>query len=185
MNSRAISSFAAILASLGIIFMYVSPTWSGQIAITKAAIAADDKTIAAAKAFTAHEEELTTAEKHMDPDSLKRLNLLLPDSINTIGMIVDLNKLGSDSGLSVANVSISNTPAPSAVDMGAAAHQSNETSLDFQANAAGSYTALKAFMKAVEKSQRLINIQSVDVAGAAADTGVYTYLIKMRAYWLP
>ena len=49
-------------------------------------------------------------------------------------------------------------------------------------SAVGTYPSLKSFLAGVERSARLLDVQSLSVKGS--ETGVYTYEIKLRLYWL-
>jgi len=54
--------------------------------------------------------------------------------------------------------------------------------VDLSLSAIGTYTALQNFLRGVEKSVRLLDIKDIVVKGS--DTGVYTYQMKLRLYWL-
>ena len=84
MNSR-ILPMLALLLSVGIFFVYVNPTWSGSIARTEAAIAADNEALDAAKEYSAQQNELASARDAIDPANLDALKELLPDSVDNVG----------------------------------------------------------------------------------------------------
>lgn len=183
MNSRIVP-FLALLVAAGIFFGYVSPAWSGSIAEKKAAIASSEKTLLAAASFLAHQDELMKARDAMDPTNLERLAKLLPDSVNNVGLILDLNALAARSGLVVSNIDVS-TPTPvsaTADGFGPAEYVSPEQSVTISLSAVGPYSALKTFLAGVEKSGRLLDVQDLAIQGS--ETGVYTYRMKIRIYWL-
>lgn len=183
MNSRLLV-VVSFVVSLAIYFGYVSPTWSGSIAETKAAIAADDKALTAAADFATHQKDLIDARAAMSPEDLKRLTTMFPDSVNNIGLILDLNALAARSGVSITAIEMTN-PASSATDNQGVVPSdivTPEQSLDFTLTAVGSYSAFKTFLAGIEKSERLIDIRDLNIKGS--DTGVYTYLLKLRVYWL-
>lgn len=185
MNDRIIPSIALLIA-LGIFFVYVDPTWSGAIADTKSAIALDDEALAAAQLYTEQQNSLATSRNAIDPAYLTRLSTFLPDSVDNVGLILDLNALAARSGLSLSNVDVvSNATgvAKASVNQGLlAAGMSPVGSIDLTLSAIGTYPALQAFLVGVERSARLLDIRDIVVKGS--DTGVYNYQMALRLYWL-
>lgn len=187
MNSRILPS-VALMVAIGIFFAYVNPAWSGRIAVTKASIASDDRALAAAARYTTQQNELAAARNAIDPADLARLDTFLPGSVDNVGLILDLNALAARSGLSLSNIDVTtntaSTASPNSNIASAlpAAVTSPVGSVELSLSAVGTYTALKTFLSGVEKSERLLDVKDLLVKGS--DTGVYTYQIKLRIYWL-
>ena len=186
MNSR-ILPFLALFVAVGIFFAYVNPTWSGSIADTKAAIALDDQALAAANQYAAQQNTLASARAAIDPANLSRLNAFLPDSVDNVGLILDLNALAARSGLSLSNVDVVSDNAAAAQNGTSAAVPSATAvnpvgSISLSLSAVGTYAALQTFLSGIERSARLLDIQDLVVKGS--DTGVYTYQMVLRLYWL-
>jgi hypothetical protein len=190
MNSR-ILPIVALFAAVGIFFGYVNPAWSGTIADTKAAIALDDQTLAAADEYARKQDALATARAAIDPANLTRLSVLLPDSVDNVGLILDLNALAARSKLSLSNVDVittnsgankgasSNATAPGTSPLG---DQNPVGSVNLSLSAVGTYSALQSFLSGIERSARLLDVQDLVVRGS--DTGVYAYQMILRLYWL-
>lgn len=206
MNSRALPPLALLLAA-GIFFAYVKPTWSGPVAATKAAIAIDDAALEAADKYMAQQKTLIDAKANIDPENLARLSTFLPNSVDNVGIILDLNALAVRSQLSLTsiNVASSNTnkssgstpianpaggtntagPATAGGQGGALPVSSRPDpigSVDLSLSVAGTYTAFQNFLASIEKSARLLDVRDLTVKGS--DTGVYTYQMTLRLYWL-
>ncbi len=185
--STRILPLVALFVALGIFFLYVSPTWSGSIGATKAAIASDDQALAAANQFAAQQNTLASARDAIDPADLTRLTAFLPDSVDNVGLILDLNALAARSGFSLSSVDvISKTTniatAPAGQQGLPAAGASPLGFVDMSLSAVGTYTALQSFLTGVERSARLLDVRDIVVKGS--DTGVYNYQILLRLYWL-
>lgn len=191
MNNRIIPSLAFI-AAIGIFFIYISPAWTGSIATTKASIASDVKALAAAGEYASQQKSLAKAKADISPEDLKRLEVFLPDSVDNVGLVLDMNALAARSGLSLSNIDVAKvaetsasagSPAPKSTAGASPSSATNSVgSVDISLSAVGTYTALQTFLVGVERSQRLLDIQDISVTGS--DTGVYTYQMKMRIYWL-
>jgi len=183
MNSRALPTLA-LLVAVGIFFAYVNPTWNGSIADIKAKIALDDQALSAAREYAAQQNVLIAARDAVDPTSLEQLSTFLPDSVDNVGLILDLNALAARSGLSLANIDVVTNDAPSAKVLPGAssAARSPVGSVNLSLSAVGTFSSLQTFLNGIEKSARLLDIQDVVIKGS--DTGVYTYQMTLRLYWL-
>lgn len=185
MNSRILPMLALIL-SLGIFFAYINPTWSGSIARAKSAIAANNEALAAAKQYSAQQNELAQARDAISPASLTALTTLLPDSVDNVGLILDLNALSARSGLSVANIDVIMSSPGNAASVSAGALPTTSLnpvgSVDLSLSAVGTFAALQTFLTGVERSARILDIRDLVVKGS--DTGVYQYQMTLRLYWL-
>ncbi|MDE1945553.1 MAG: hypothetical protein KGI03_04800, partial [Patescibacteria group bacterium] len=105
MTSRLLP-FLALVAAVGIFFAYVNPLWNGKIASAKAAIASDNQALASAAAYVKRENELAGQMNAIDPAVLARLSTFLPDSVDNVGLILDLNGLAARSGLALSAIDV-------------------------------------------------------------------------------
>lgn len=184
MNSHILPTLA-FFAAIGIFFVYVGPTWTGTIATTKAAIALDDQALAAASEYSAQQNTLASSRSAIDPTNLAKLSTLLPDSVDNVSLILDLNALAARSGLSLANIDVVTEEASGAKNskQGTLPVVVNPVgSINLSLSATGTFSSLQAFLVGVEKSARLLDVQDIAVKGS--DTGVYTYQMTLRLYWL-
>lgn len=184
MNSSRILPLLSLLIAIAVFLIYVNPTWSNTIANTKAAIAADDLALAVAGQYIAQQNQLATERSAINPADLDRLATFLPDSVDNVGLILDLNALAAYSGLMLSNIDVtkntsdSSTPATGALP----AAGSPVGSVDLSLSAVGTYESLQNFLRGVEQSRRLLDIRDLSMKGS--DTGVYSYRMTLRLYWL-
>jgi len=181
MNSNVLP-ILAFLVAIGIFFGYVSPTWSGSISATKSAIANDDLALVAAREYTAQQNELASARNAIDQENLKRLTSFLPDSVDNVELILNLNALAARSGLSLSNVDVIASTANTQNTPSAEINANPVSSVDISLSAVGTYAALQTFLVGIEKSGRLLDVRNISVKGS--DTGVYIYQMTLRIYWL-
>lgn len=190
MNNRLLPILVLILA-LGVFAGYVNPTWTGEVAEIKDAIAANDDAIAAARSYLTREEELLKKRDAMDQNDLAKLSAMLPDGVDNVGLILALNALAARSGLALSNIDVSQ---PAAADTANASQGFSASggsgfggithtgSVDLSLTATGSYEAFQRFLTGVERSERLLDVRSISVQGT--NTGLYTYQMTIRFYWL-
>ncbi|HWH16384.1 MAG TPA: hypothetical protein VNU25_02260 [Candidatus Paceibacterota bacterium] len=195
-----------IVATLGLFFGYIQPTLSGSIASLNAEIQDLDTALLAAQQFKQKELELTRARNEIAPEQLARLEAFLPDSVDNVQLIVDLNSLAARSGVSLSDFDIQGSAtdtndaaaagaAPGAMPADPAMTAASSASsvlganlvepvdtLELSVAATGSYAAFRTFLAGVEQSLRPLDIVELSVDDSA--TGVYTYDITFRLYWL-
>lgn len=174
-----------ILVAIGLFVGYVNPTYTQSIAAEKQQIASDDSALAAATTFSQKESALLAEKNAINSASLSRVEEYLPDGVDNIQLIIDLEALAARSGISLANFSIGAAPtaATGAASVAAPLQSTSLTdSLDVSVTATGTYPAFQAFLAAAEQSLRPFDVTQLNVKDST--TGVYTYDITFRIYWL-
>ena len=71
----------------------------------KSAIISDEQALTAASTYGG-QNLLASARDAMNPADLERLSVFLPDSVDNVGLILDLTALASRSGLSLSNIDV-------------------------------------------------------------------------------
>lgn len=173
-----IAPVTAFLIGVLLFSLYVNPTYTGSIASAQAAIAGDDQALTASAQYAQKQNELVSAEKSIDPDALVRLEQFLPDSVNNVGLILDLDALAARDGLTLTSINVAAGQSEAATTVSSAPYGSVDMSL----SASGSYRAFRSFLASIEQSSRLLDVRQLNVSGS--DTGVYTYTMNLRLYWL-
>lgn len=172
-----------IVIAVGIFFTYTSPTFSGPVAASQSKIKSYNSALEAADAFKDREAELQIERAAIAPDKLARLEAFLPDSVNNIQLILDLDALAARSGVRLSNFNIEDTGTPGAPEGELALESTNPVgSIEITVTAVGSYNAFSTFLEAAEKSLRMLDVVALSVKGA--ETGVYSYDVTFRIYWL-
>jgi len=181
--------FIIIVLAIGLFIGYIRPTWDGQVAEAQTEIANYNSALDAASRFSAKEAALETERNQLPQDQLDRLNAFLPDSVNNIQLILDLNALAARSGVTLSNFATSETPNASEDPTQAASANGAFTgaaspvdSLTLTLSASGTYSAFRTFLSGIEASLRPLDVTALSVTDS--DTGVYTYELTLKFYWL-
>lgn len=183
MNSRILPALALLLA-VGMFFVYVNPMWSGSIAETKAAIAADDQALQTAQQYAAQQSQLAAARDGISQADRTALATFLPSSVDNVGLILDLDALAARSGLSVTSMDVAGAADQSKKDQESlpGGQVGPVASVDLSFAASGPFSALETFLTGLEKSARILDVKDITVKGS--DTGVYAYQMTITLYWL-
>lgn len=194
-----------VVGAIGLFMGYTQPTYGGSVASLKEEIRGFDTALSAAEQFKQKEAELTQQRAALSQEQLARLEAFLPDSVDNVQLIVDLNSLAARSGVQLSQFDIAESgtgsdsattaaaPQAAGPDMDAApltpsnttlALQSSEPteSLELSVSATGSYAAFRTFLAGVEQSLRPLDV--IELSVQDSETGVYTYDVTFRLYWL-
>lgn len=158
-------------------------------------------------------DRLTTKLNSFNPDDMMRLEKMLPDTVDNIKLILEIQEQASNQGIIVKNVqfepkqfleeekqtatttpatsgSISNTPAqPVKRTATSASDNPNFETFELQFSVEGAYEDFVAFMQLMERSLRLIDIKSITFTPGTSEkdkqyTDQYKYLFKINTYRL-
>ena len=197
-----------VVGAVGLFIGYTQPTYGSSVASLKEEIRSFDTALLAAEQFKQKEVQLTQQRAALSQEQLARLEAFLPDSVDNVQLIVDLNSLAARSGVQLSQFDIAEggsasdtassattagMPQDGGPGMGAApltpgntalALRSSEPteSLELSVSATGSYAAFRTFLAGVEQSLRPLDV--IELSVQDSETGVYTYDVTFRLYWL-
>ncbi len=188
---RFIFPIILIVASIASFVLFTNPTYSE---IKKLNVDAASYSSALDNSLKLQKvRDALSSKFHAFPqDSLDRLSKLLPDSVNNITLIIDIQRIAQGYGMTINNVKFDAPTAATSADQfagatpGAIAEAAKEYgtfNLEFSTEA--SYGNFLKFIGDLEKSLRVVDISSVTFS--SSDTNVlnsYKYNIKIKTYWL-
>jgi hypothetical protein len=181
MISRIIP-FVLVLAAIGLFFGYINPTYAEKVGALRTEIRSYDDALDAAEEFEKKESQLMTERANIPPDGLVRIEAFLPDGVDNVQLILDLNALAERSGLTLSDFDITENNGAQDGDALALESEGQIESLDLAVSATGNYASFKSFLEGAEWSLRPLDLIELDIEDS--ETGVYTYQIKFRIYWL-
>ena len=141
-------------------------------------------------ARTLQEERNTLVTKYnsFDPQVLAKLNQMLPNNPENMKLILELYALASQYGLSLQNVKIEDPAADASQTAvarpGAVAPNNEIGTLKINFSVAGPYGGFTDFLRAVEKSLRIIDIQKISFSAADDKAQGFQYTVGIKTYWL-
>ena len=118
--------------------------------------------------------------KNISMDDIEKLNKILPDNIDNVNLIIDIDNIASKYRLKIKNIDIK-AEKPGEFNLGDANKSYGTAVLRFSLSAP--YETFKEFMRDLENSLRLVDISSLSIS-AAGDTGLNEYSVELKTYWL-
>jgi hypothetical protein len=191
MNEK-LAPLGLIILAIGLAYFYIYPTYTDGIVAKQEQVATYSTALDAATKFTNNEKNLLAQSQNISASDLARLEWYMPDSIDKMRFVDSLNHLGITDGVALSGYSIAVAPSSGA---GTAATSSDAArtpaspnaagatnSLDVGVTGVGTYDSFQALMLAIEQSAPILDVTQLSIKGT--DTGVYTYSMNIRTYWL-
>jgi Tfp pilus assembly protein PilO len=186
---RYIFLIILIALSIGAFTMYVQPRYRA-LKETRQAVASYSSNLDTAEKLKTSREELIQKYNNISKADLDSLKTLLPDSVDNIRLIIQIDSLAARNGLStvrgVEYQTQDKTAASSAVQSPDAARRPyGEFVISFQTT--GQYKNFLSFLSDLEENLRLVDVMKVDFVpsgGTASLAGNMQYTVTIKTYWL-
>ena len=188
---RSIIPIILIIASLGIFFLFVSPTY-GDVSSLRANTVAYNNALTNSTQLQKVRDSLLSSYNSITDTDKNRLSDSLPNTVDNIQLILQLQQIASNHGMSLNNISFDTpTSDPNAATGASSTVPYGVFNLEFKTQ--GTYDTFVSFLHDLEQNLRIIDINSISFtvppqtknsSTNATDPNVYQYDIKIQTYWL-
>ncbi len=136
------------------------------------------------KELLSKRNELTDKFNKIDPVNLEKLQKLIPDTIDSVRLIIEIGDLTGKYGVPLRNIQV-NTASIDKSKAGSSAPDKdggkyNSALISFSVST--TYENFLELLRGIENSLRMIDV--VSVTFNASDEGLYQFNVTMRTYWM-
>lgn len=180
--NKTLLGIGLLIISVSAFFMWINPHY-GTVKILKAELADSKSALAQAQELDSIRDKLVEKENSFSLSDVAKLKKFLPDSVDNIRFIIDMQGIASHYGLAIGDISVGDTAktTSSGAAIGPSSKQYGETQLGF--SVATSYENLISFLKDIEKSLRVMEIKSLSFNVDNKSPNVYKVSITVGAFW--
>lgn len=146
--------FLFVAVAVGLFFSYIRPTYEVLLALQEQE-ARLDETLERSKALDQRVINLTQKFNSMSEADTDKLDALLPETVDTVRMVVLLDTLANRSDIDIKEFDI---PV-----MGQGVAVGELSWANFSINCAGAYGSMKLFLLALERSLTLIEVTALSI----------------------
>jgi len=147
------------------------------------------------KSLENERDKLTKKYNTINPENLVKIAKLLPDNVDNIRLILEIEKVALPYGMVLRDVKYDNV----SKDAQGGATQGDDMSpnsnreygiWDLEFSTSATYNNFINFVKDLEKNLRIVDISAVNFSSEVGTgvnpsfVGVYNYQIKIKTYWL-
>jgi Tfp pilus assembly protein PilO len=169
-----------VVAAIGLFVVYVNPTYQSTKDLS-AQVDAYNTALDKSQELRQVRDQLLSKRNTFSPDDVTKLSDVLPDNVDNIRLIIDINNIASRHNLTLSNVQLGTIGGANSAAIGTASQGPvGNVDIGFSVNA--SYDNMLAFITDVEHSLRLIDIKTLQFT--AGNTDLNSYQFGIRTYWL-
>lgn len=173
-----IISIILFIASLGLFFGYVNPTYthSKNLSLERNQY---DELLANSHQILSERDKLLARLNAMSQADISKLGKLLPDSVDSVSLIIELSSIASKFGMRVRNFSVASEGDTEALGISSSPYGI----FTFSFSTTASYETFIAFLKSLEQNLRLIDVVAISF-GSGGNNSVYDFNMTIKTYWL-
>lgn len=177
---RLLIPLILLATAVGSFVLYTNPTYQ-DIKQKKAEAAGYDELLNRSQELQKVRNDLISRYNTFAPDDVRKLERLLPDHVDNIRLVIDIDNIAARYSLHVRNVALSATGANrSAAAVGTSGDAVGSVDLSFTISA--TYDDFRRFLADLERSLRIVDVTSISFRGGEGD--VHDYSLSVRTYWL-
>lgn len=181
--------------------MFLNPTYT-EIKSLQTKIESYNTALSNSKSLENQRDKLASKYNSIDTQNLDKLTTLLPDSVDNIRLILEIEKIATPYGMALKDVKYNPIVADPTVNsankklLKNTATKKDYGSWDLEFSTSGTYDDFISFSKDLEKNLRIVDISSVDFSAdnnsssgtgmllATNSSSIYKFNFKIRTYWL-
>lgn len=191
--------------SVAVFFVSFNPMYN-DIGELRTQAASYDQALGNSKALENERDKLTAKDNSINLDNKIKLQKLLPDNIDNIRLILEIEKIALPYGMTLKDVKYNATTEDTssatsgmtgAVQGGGAVQQVKQVKdygvWDLEFSTAGTYNNFLNFTRDLESNLRIVDVSSVQFSSNTGSTSSssnssslesYKYDFKIKTYWL-
>jgi Tfp pilus assembly protein PilO len=187
-----ITPIVLIIISIGTFVFYIDPGYRGQdltgvdrsVQSLQQELAEYQKASNNAETVRSKRQSLQDTKNSFSLADLSKLQYLLPDNIDNIKLIIDMNNIASKHSLVLKGAKLdtgdTNTNKNESTKIGLDNKKYGTVKISFSVSS--TYSNFQDFLKDLERSLRLVDITDLSVNGS--DNGIYDFSVSLNTYWL-
>jgi hypothetical protein len=183
---RGFISLFFLAAAVGLFFFYTRTAYD-SVREMQVTIKEYDQALEKANQLQALKQSLLSRFNAFNPADVERLHKLLPDHVDNVRLVLDLDTLASKNGFALQNVVINAPQGASEEPAAIGANRDAFDSLTLRFATIGTYPNFVKFITAIENSLRVVDVVSLTMdpdASAIGGEPNYRFDITLRTYWL-
>ncbi|MBP6858034.1 MAG: type 4a pilus biogenesis protein PilO [Candidatus Pacebacteria bacterium] len=177
-----------IAVSIGAFVTLVVPRYK-EVQVMRADVASFDSRLATADRLKQSREELIARYNSISKTDLDNLKILLPDTVDNIRLIIQLDSLATKNGMSslrgVEYDALKTEPQKTLENQPVATKSYGEFTMSFTTT--GQYKNFLSFISDLEQNLRLVDISAVQFNVSEGEKSLgdsLSYKITIKTYWL-
>lgn len=182
--TRFITPLILVALSVALFVLYTDPAFQATKEV-KAQVDAYDNALTKSQELKRVRDQLVSKRTALRVDDLQKLEKVLPDNVDNIRLIIDIDNIATRRGVPLKNVELGQISDTSGARDPLAVGDSGSPigSVELTFNVSASYEDFLGLLADLEHSLRIVDIESIEF-DAPAEGERSEYTITIRTYWL-
>ena len=168
-----------LIASVGLFFGYIDQTYK-EIKSLMVEEQKFDGALDKSKELQEARDTLLSRYNEFSSSDLEKLRKLLPDNVDNVRLILDIDGIASRYGMRTKNVITTRSSASAEGVIGTTGKPYETVTLSFTVTA--TYKNIISFLRDIEKSLRIVDVTELSLTDS--EGSLYEYNISVETYWL-
>lgn len=179
---KSLTPILLIILGLAVFFLYVDPTYQNEIKAGQATLANQNQLLENSRQLLQKRDDLYKRYTTIGSNEINRIQKLLPDTIDNVRLVIDLDGVAQRYGMSLADLNLAEaTPAPT-TQVTTASEEAKYQSVTISFSVTTSYDVFLQFLRDLEQSLRIVDVTKISFS--STPTGLYKFGITLKTYWL-
>ncbi len=165
--------------ALGLFFGYIDPTYT-KIKTLQAEEARFDQALEQSRELQSVRDSLLSRYNTFPTGELRRLEKMLPDNVDNVRLILDIDSMAARYNMRTRNVTISGANGEENEVIGG--NQGAVGSVILSFSVAAEYDNFLRFLRDLEQSLRIVDLVGLSFDSSEGDA--YTFNVSLKTYWL-
>ncbi|MDD5357102.1 MAG: type 4a pilus biogenesis protein PilO [Candidatus Pacebacteria bacterium] len=178
---KTLTPIILLVASIGLFFGFIDPQYQGIVA-KRVKLAQYDEALGKSKDLANRRIELSEKYKSITDEDRVRLSKMLPNAVDNVRLILDINSIANLHGMKIRNTKINQGPSAADKNNSVIVDERKYDSIGLGFTVTSSYNEFFNFLNDLEHSLRITDIVGLTIR--PQKIGVYDFSIDLKTYWL-
>ena len=166
-----------IVAALGLFVVYTNPTYQTSKALS-AKVDEYNNALDKSQELRSVRDKLLSKRNTFSSDDVQKLQEVLPDNVDNIRLVIDINNIASRHSLTLGGINIGDIAGNPKNVLSVASSRGLVGNVDIAFTVTTSYDNMLSFLTDLEHSLRLIDVQKISFAAGPNDSSTYSFDIR-------
>ncbi len=181
---RLLTPLVLVCIAAATFFVYTDPHYQ-NIKTLRAEEREYDDALTKSRDLKEQRNKLISKVNLLSPDDTRKLERLLPNTVDNIRLIIDIDNIAGRYGQHIRAVAVNNPSDArnSASDLAVGASIDKVGSVELSFTTSAKYEDFLRFLQDLERSVRIVDVQSIGFTTSATGDNA-TYAVQIKTYWL-
>jgi Tfp pilus assembly protein PilO len=172
-----------IAVAIGMFYMFINPRYENASRIK---VEADqyEEALAKTEELRVVRDELLTQYNSLSRSDIDRLNRIVPDSVDVVKMVADIDAVAGKYGIIIQDVRIAEEVVDDSQGIVDQTQSKPYLTTTVAFRFVGTYENLLPFLRDLERSLQVVDVKAASFSSGRAQNNIYSFDISIQTHWL-